>query len=340
MISTMLVAMAVTAVLLVLLRPLLERLDLVDVPNERSSHSSPVLRGGGLAIAVGTSVGLVVADVIDGSESFVLLLVPACLALVGFADDHKSQPVLLRLMAQVLFAGIAAATLARGFEFDPALVVVAVVATVVWIVGFVNIFNFMDGINGISAATATIVGVMHMIVGAQLDVDLLSVAGAALAGGALGFMPFNYPVARIFAGDVGSYFLGSYIAILSVIALVEGASIVTVAAPVMLYVLDTSYTLVRRAVSGKSIFTPHREHSYQYLANNYLSHVRATMVVALLTATCATLGLLAEDRPVAYVAACGAAVLLLSAMFVLLPKILIDRRALAQAERVPETARG
>lgn len=328
------VALVLTIVMVFLVRPLFRRLDLVDIPNERSSHARPVLRGGGLAIAVGTSAGLVIADGIDGGDAFTLLVLSVAFALLGFADDHKSRSVGFRMSAQIVLAVTASVLLARSFDIDPGLLVLAAGATVVWIIGFVNIFNFMDGINGISAVTAAIAGVTHLVIGAQIDVDLISVAGAALVGGALGFLPFNFPTARIFAGDVGSYFLGSYIAILSVIALAEGASIVTVAAPLMVYVFDTIYTLVRRALRGKSIFEAHREHSYQYLANRRLNHTRTTTVVGIITAACSVTGLLAHDRSVVVQGFCLVAIIFLSGVFVWLPNVLVDRRA------VPRTAQG
>ena len=333
MIVAAFVALTTTLVLLVLLGPLLVRLNLVDVPNTRSSHTRPVLRGGGLAIAVGTSAGLVIGDVVDGRSGVALLVVSTGFAAVGFADDRRSRPVTVRLVAQFVLAIVGAILLATEFDLASALVAVAGVVTVFWIVGYVNVFNFMDGINGISAVTAAIIGVTHMVAGTQIDSDLVSVAGAALVGGAIAFVPFNFPVARMFAGDVGSYFLGSYIAILSVIALTAGASLVTVAAPLMVYLFDTTYTMARRALSGKSIFEAHRDHSYQYLANRRLNHKRTTTVVGVITAACAGIGLLAHDRTVVVAAACLLVIVFLSAVFVWLPNVLVDRRAVP---RVPQ----
>jgi len=331
-IVAVLVALTVSVVLLLLLQPLLLRLDLVDVPNTRSSHSRPVLRGGGLAIAVGTSAGLVLGGVVDARSGLVLLVVSVGFAALGFADDRRSRTVMFRLSVQLVLSIGGALVLAADFDFASALVVVAAIATVFWIAGYVNVFNFMDGINGISASTAAIVGVTHMVVGAQIDSDLVSIAGAALLGGAVGFLPFNFPVARMFAGDVGSYFLGSYIAILSIISLTAGSSVTTVAAPLMVYLFDTTSTLVRRALNGKSVFESHRDHSYQYLANRRLDHTRTTTIVAAITAACAGLGLLAHDRAIVVTIACLIAIVILSAVFVWLPNVLVDRRA------VPRTA--
>lgn len=331
MIVAVFVAFSTTVVLLLLLRPLLLRLDLVDVPNTRSSHTRPVLRGGGLAIAIGTSAGLVLGDVVDARSGLVLLVVSTGFGALGLADDRRSRTVAFRLSVQFVLSIVGVVLLAAEFDLAPVLVVLAAVATVIWVVGYVNAFNFMDGINGISASTAAIVGVTHMVVGAQIESDLVSVAGAALVGGAIGFLPFNFPVARMFAGDVGSYFLGSYIAILSVIALTDGASIVTVAAPLTLYLFDTTYTMTRRALRGKKIWESHREHSYQYLANRHLNHTRTTAFVAVITSASAGIGLLAQQRTTAVAAGCMLVIIVLSAVFVWLPNVLVDRRSVPRA---------
>lgn len=325
-------ALGTTVLFSVLLRPVLARFGLLDVPNERSSHMRPVLRGGGLAIAVASSAALVVGGVIDDASATALLAVPAGFAALGFADDRRSRSVKLRLVVQVLLATLAALLLAADFEVSWTLEVIAGLVTMFWIITYVNLFNFMDGINGITAVTAAIIGVTHMVVGSQLDNDLVAIGGAALVGGAIGFLPFNFPVARVFAGDVGSYYLGSYIAVLSVIALAAGASPVAVAAPLMLYLFDTTLTIVRRARRRKPIFDAHREHTYQYLANNRLTHVRTTAIVAVITSVCAALGVVANGRSSAVAVVCGVAVVVLSAIFVWLPTVFVDRRS------VPRTA--
>ena len=333
MIAATLFSLLATVILLLLLQPLLLRLNMVDVPNERSSHSRPILRGGGLAIALAACAALLISDAIDDKGAGALLIVSAGFAAVGFADDHQSRSVKLRLAAQLVLAAVAALLLARDFDLEVALLVLATAATGFWIVAYVNIFNFMDGINGITAVTASIVGATHMVVGTQIDSDLVAIAGAALLGSAVGFLPFNFPTPRVFAGDVGSYFLGSYIAILSVIALSSGASFVAVAAPLAVYLADTTFTLARRALHGNRLWESHREHSYQNLANHRLTHTSTTMVVAFITAACAGLGLLSHERSPNLAALLLFFIVLLAAVFVLLPTMFVDRRS------VPRTAR-
>ena len=331
MIVTLLFALVATMVLLVLLRPVLARFDMLDVPSERSSHTVPVLRGGGLAIVLGACAAIVANDIVTSRPAFVLLAVSAAFALVGFADDYRSRSVKLRLAAQVALASLAAIVLAMDFDLEPLVAVGAAGLTAFWIIAYVNVFNFMDGINGITAVTAAIVGVTHMVGGTQIDSDVVAIGGAALLGSAIGFLPFNFPVARVFAGDVGSYFLGSYIAILSVVALTAGASLVLVVAPLMMYIADTSHTLGRRVLNGKKISEAHNDHSYQYLANRRLTHVRTTLLVALLTAVCAGLGLLSQDRSTALAVVLFVAIVVIASIFVWLPTVFVDRRSVRRS---------
>ena len=108
--------------------------------------------------------------------------------------------------------------------------------------------------------------------------------GALLAGAAIGFMPWNYPSAKVFLGDVGSYGLGMLIAILAVWAAAGGVSAWQAIAPLALYIADTSWTLAKRILRGSSWRVAHREHTYQLLLGGRLTHAGVTIMVGLATA--------------------------------------------------------
>lgn len=326
LVITGLVSLVLTAVILQAIQPWLGRLGMIDTPGARSSHKTPVPRGGGLAIALAAAAAMLISGTLN-STSLVFIFGSTAFAALGFSDDLRSRSVKYRLIAQSIIGLASAISLAALWD-APALLVAALVPVLTfWIVGYVNAFNFMDGINGISAITAAVVGATHLALGIQIDSDVLATAGAVLLGGALGFMPFNFPRARVFAGDVGSYFLGGWIAIVSAIALGEGASIVAVAAPLILYLLDTSSTILRRARSGKQVWESHREHAYQHLANIRLDHTKTSSLVLLVTGTSAVLGLLANDQPPVIAAAFFVLAIAVSSTFVLLPLVLVDRRS-------------
>jgi UDP-GlcNAc:undecaprenyl-phosphate GlcNAc-1-phosphate transferase len=276
---------------------LLRRLRVLDVPNARSSHSRPTLRGGGLGVAVGVvtgvAVGLAVAGEAVDADVAALVLVPLGLGALGFADDVRSLGVRSRMLCQLVLGGAGAGLLVSGTDAGPSAVGAAVLVGAVWVTGELNATNFMDGINGITGITAAVIAGSQAVVGVAVDSPAVAIAGAALAGAAVGFLPYNVPRARVFLGDSGSYLIGSMLGLNAVAALRDGAPVVAVAAPFAVVLADTSVTLLRRVRAGERWWTPHRSHVYQRLASGSLGHTRAAVLVGALTAICAGAGLAA-----------------------------------------------
>ncbi|MGC4110495.1 MAG: hypothetical protein QM747_08760 [Nocardioides sp.] len=282
-------------VTLVVTRPttaLLIRRRVLDVPNRRSSHDDVVPRGGGLAVLAGLAAGALVGAVLHGhlrspwahpfGLALALVLGTGALALVGLRDDLGETSAAARLVAQTLLALGSVALLAWAAPGSD--VGWLVVVGAVWTVGYVNAFNFMDGVNGISAVVAALGGGWFCLLGAHAHDGASTVGGAALAGAALGFLPWNAPRARVFLGDVGSYGVGSLLALLAVVAVVRDDNLWWGVAPALVYVADTSWTLVRRLRHGEPVLRAHRTHVYQRLTDHGLSHVASTAVVGGCTA--------------------------------------------------------
>ena len=139
-----------------------------------------------------------------------------------------------------------------------------------------NAFNFMDGVNGISGAHALIAGVVYALLGWWQHDGFLVPAGAAVAAGALAFLPWNAGQARVFLGDAGSYALGAALAVLAAYALVRGVPVEAVLGPLALYLADTAWTLQRRIRAGERWLEPHRTHIYQRWCDAGWSHQRVT----------------------------------------------------------------
>ena len=288
---------------------LLRRLRVLDVPNARSSHVRPTLRGGGLGVAVGVvagvAVGLVAAGEAVDATVVAVVVVPLGLGVLGFVDDLRSLGVRSRFLCQLTLGGVGAGLLVADAEVGPLVLAVAVLAGAVWVTGQLNATNFMDGINGITGVTAAVIGGSQAVVGVDLDRPIVAVAGAALAGAALGFLPYNLPRARVFLGDSGSYLIGSLLAVNAMAVLRAGAPVVAVAAPFAVVLADTSCTLVRRVRAGEQWWTPHRSHVYQRVALGGLGHTRTALLVGVLTAVCAGagLGVLRFEGPLAAIVA-------------------------------------
>jgi UDP-GlcNAc:undecaprenyl-phosphate/decaprenyl-phosphate GlcNAc-1-phosphate transferase len=275
------VAALVTAVCLVVLVPLLRRRGVIDVPGARSSHDVPVPRGGGISFALGMVAGTAVA----GPAGWPAVAFAAVAAgVVGLVDDLRTLGAAVRLAAQVVVAVFLAWWVlgaARPWDGPEGVgAILVAVAVVAWVTGFVNAFNFMDGINGITAAQLVVVGAVWALAGALGDVPGIPAVGLVTAAAGAAFMPWNAPVARVFPGDVGSYFAGVWLAGWAVVAVASGLPVVTVVAPVLITLVDTSVTLVSRMAAGEPWHLPHRRHVYQRAAAAGWPHARVSLVVA------------------------------------------------------------
>ena len=267
--------------------PLLRRAAIIDIPGQRSSHTIPTPRGGGIAIAAGL---LVAAGLIGGATAMVFAFAVVSFGLLGLAEDVRGLPVGYRLIMQLAGGAMVAVALACG-RADPGVVHVLMAALcAVWITGFVNAFNFMDGVNGISGAHALIAGVVYACLGEWRHIGFLVPAGAAVAVGALAFLPWNAGHARVFLGDVGSYALGAALAVLAAYAVLHGMPAEAALGPLALYIADTAWTLQRRIRLGERWLEPHRMHIYQRWCDAGWSHQRVTVTAAATTVLLSLLG--------------------------------------------------
>jgi UDP-N-acetylmuramyl pentapeptide phosphotransferase/UDP-N-acetylglucosamine-1-phosphate transferase len=283
----LLVAAVISAVLCVLLRPLLVRYALAR-PNARSSHHVPTPQGGGIAVLAGAFVALGLLSqaasmplAADGL-SFVMLATIA-LALVGAWDDIRPLPAGLRLGLQVLCVAVVIVYAAPEVRLFPDLPLgvergLALLAGL-W---FVNLTNFMDGLDWITVAGfVPLVGAL-MLAGVTGLIDpATGMLAAALCGGLIGFAPFNRPTARLFLGDVGSLPIGLITAYL--LYRLAGTGGLTAALMLPLYhVADSSITLLRRLARREKVWEAHRSHFYQQATTNGWSVMAVVTQVALL----------------------------------------------------------
>jgi UDP-N-acetylmuramyl pentapeptide phosphotransferase/UDP-N-acetylglucosamine-1-phosphate transferase len=249
--------------------------NLMDVPNLRSSHETPTPRLGGVAIILGTWVGVIV---LRPEGALPLLVTATLIGLVGLADDISNLGFKVKAAAQaVVAAGLLLAYPPEILAGAPgALKVLVLSVGVFWIVALSNAFNFMDGIDGFTGGVALV----NMLFLAPLVGDART-ALIALAGATAGFLIWNINPASIFIGDAGAYFLGFGLAAFALYAPVspEGWTPLGFLACVVVftpYLFDTGYTLVRRFLAGKNVFSAHREHIYQRITPTTAMHRRTS----------------------------------------------------------------
>jgi Fuc2NAc and GlcNAc transferase len=255
------------------------RRKLFDVPNERSSHSTPTPRGGGLVIALVCLSFYVVIGVVTGLPfSWGYFCGALLVATVSWIDDLYSLPFWSRLLVHILAASILLWDV--GFWSDisiPATSVQILLGTVVgslvtigWIAWLVNAYNFMDGIDGIAALQATLAGIGWAVLACFLKLESTYLLSGIVAASSAGFLLHNWQPARIFMGDVGSAFLGFTLAAIPLVARAEAQSDIPILPAVAVlfvwfFVFDTIFTLVRRLIGRKKVWQAHREHIYQKL---------------------------------------------------------------------------
>ncbi|MFZ3416160.1 MraY family glycosyltransferase [Arthrobacter sp. 3Tela_A] len=307
--------------------PLLRRLGVVDVPNERSSHTKTVIRGVGATIAAGVLLGLgtsLVTGYVAVDRSLVLLLVGiiASASLLGWVEDFRGLSVKVRFGLQLVIGAAGttalAAALGQSFWWVP-------VGTLV-IAGYINVANFMDGVNGISGLHGLAVGVLYAVAGVFSDQVWLIAAGTVIAAAFAAFLPWNLGRGSVFMGDVGSYLLGAAIAGTAVAAFLAGVYVEYLLFPILIYLLDSFTTLVRRIWRGERWYAAHRQHVYQRLTDAGLSHLQSASVATVATVLIGCTGLVTGGSGWGTTAAGTLFVAAVAALYLASPRIIARLR--------------
>lgn len=289
--SLLLGVFAVSWVLTLVLRHYALTRSLMDIPNERSSHSVPTPRGGGVAIVFAFTLALPLASDLGllASDALYSLLGSGLLvAVIGFADDHGHIAAKWRLVGHFIAAtwalfwlnGLAPVEFV-GIKVD--LGWFGNILAAVYLVWMLNLYNFMDGIDALASAEAITVCLgMALVYWCSGHIELVwppFILAAAVAG----FLWWNFPPARIFMGDAGSGFLG---AVLAGLTLIGGRS-----APELLwsgvillgvFIVDSTWTLISRLLRGEKVYIAHSNHAYQHAARHYSSHKVVTFTVIII----------------------------------------------------------
>ena len=254
---------------------------LFDLPGQRRSHGTPTPRGGGIAFiaAILFAWSVLAASTATFAPLFALAPPTLGVALVGWLDDHGGLSARWRfavhcaaaawlLGAAIVPALSTAGGIPHGVAWNWGLALLAVAIAIVW---SINLHNFMDGINGLLTCQAMFVFVAFALLAGWHGAD-----GAAMlvcAAACAGFLPFNFPRARVFMGDVASGALGFLIAVAVLwFAVSPGMAAASGVVLCSAFVTDASCTLLSRMLRGRRWYSAHREHLYQWLARSGFSH--------------------------------------------------------------------
>jgi UDP-GlcNAc:undecaprenyl-phosphate GlcNAc-1-phosphate transferase len=257
---------------------MLHRVRIMDSPNDRSSHLTPVPKSGGTAIVstfiIGMGLNYWFGNEMPASQKHVtaFLLATMIIAVVSFYDDIRDKSFKVKLVAQLCAAAamLSAGLLIHSLPF-PGFGAIplgwpAYPVTVLWLIGLTNSYNFMDGIDGLAGGTAVLTCFFFGFISLQQGNSFTYTASLTVAAGSLGFLLFNWSPARIFMGDAGSAFLGFFFAATALIAAhYEHSYIPFPVMPLLLFhfIFDTAVTFFRRLLRGEAVTQAHRSHLYQ-----------------------------------------------------------------------------
>jgi UDP-N-acetylmuramyl pentapeptide phosphotransferase/UDP-N-acetylglucosamine-1-phosphate transferase len=266
------IAALISAVITWTSRPLLQRYALAR-PNARSSHRIPTPQGAGIAVIAATLIVAVVwATFANVAIPPALVVATIVIALVGFADDILSLPVLVRLVLQAACVGAIVFTVPETARIVPAMPVALerglILLAGIW---FVNLVNFMDGLDLMTVAEVVPVTAALLLLGWLGDLSWpAALIAAALCGAMLGFAPFNKPVAKVFLGDVGSLPIGLLLGWCLLELAWHGQPAAALLLPAY-YLTDSTITLFRRIARREQFWSAHRSHFYQRATDNGFS---------------------------------------------------------------------
>ncbi|HEV3340439.1 MAG TPA: MraY family glycosyltransferase [Pirellulales bacterium] len=301
--ATMAIAFLTSLVGTLTARRVALRIGLTDRPDgHRKTQREPVALGGGAAVLVGLLTSLAAVWVLpnplrerlleNAHDIGILLAAGGAIVLLGLADDRFSLRGRQKLVGQVLvtlmlaLAGFTIRKL-RIFDVNIEMGLLSIPFTVFWLLGAINALNFIDGIDGLASTVGIIlsmaIGILAMLTGHFTE----GIVAWAFAASLLGFLCFNFPPARIYLGDAGSMLIGLIVGALAIRASLKGPATVALAAPLAIWtipIFDVTAAIVRRRLTGRSVYTTDRGHLHHRLLDATGNNA---LVVAMIGVACA-----------------------------------------------------
>lgn len=299
LITAFLVALITTPIV----KSLAQKWGAVDVPKDgRRMHDHPIPRMGGLAIFLGflLSVILFIPFVQTdglGMQLQGMLLGAVIIVVLGILDDIYALPALPKLIVQIVAAVIAVCsgnvieTISNPNIFSNDLYWelgwLSIPVTVIWIVAVTNAVNLIDGLDGLACGVSTISSMTVLVIALTVAEPTVAVLMACLAGGCIGFLPYNTNPAKIFMGDTGSTFLGYVLAVVSIQGLFKYYTLISFVVPFLMLglpIFDTCFAFIRRIAHGQSPMHADRSHIHHRLIDMGLNQKQAVAVLYVISA--------------------------------------------------------
>ena len=296
-VAALVVAFLVALVATPVVKSLAFKMGAVDVPKDnRRMHDHPIPRMGGLAIYLGFLLSvLIFLDLTQPMRG--MLLGATIITVLGIVDDIYALGAKLKFVIQICAALVAVLsgnvidTLSNPNVFSSDLYWdlgwLSIPVTVLWIVAITNAVNLIDGLDGLACGVSTISALTMLVISLAVADAPVAIVMAALAGGCIGFLPYNLNPAKIFMGDTGSTFLGFILAVMSIQGLFKFYTIISFAVPFLMLglpIFDTCFAFIRRIAHGQSPMHPDRSHVHHRLIDMGFNQKQAVAVLYIISA--------------------------------------------------------
>ncbi|MGO1580592.1 MAG: MraY family glycosyltransferase [Peptoniphilaceae bacterium] len=293
--NTILYAFLLALLIVLMLTPIVMKLakkyGFMDIPKDnRRVHKKPIPLAGGLAMYISSIVAIVVFIGIS-KEIIGLIIGSTIIVISGLIDDKKGlspkKKILFQLLASfcLILGGVKIEFFTNPFSIGEGVIFLkflVIPITVFWIVGVTNIINLIDGLDGLAAGVSLICALSLMIIAYNFGYNQIAIMAAIIAGSCLGFLPYNFNPAKIFMGDTGALFLGFMLSYISVEGIMKSAAALTIIVPVLILgvpVFDTTFAMIRRKLSGRSIVSADKGHLHHRLLDIGLSQRQTVLVL-------------------------------------------------------------
>lgn len=282
-----LLSLLIAALSTPIVKRLAYKLGAIDVPkDERRIHNKPIPRMGGLAIYIAFVICSLYFSEFD-KRVVGIVIGGTLIVIMGILDDIKSLKPLPKFAFQIAAAlvliafGISVKSITVPFFVQGGSLNVGyfgIPITLVWVVGITNAINFIDGLDGLACGIGLISSLTLFGVALISSRDVSVILTLVLAGGCMGFLPYNFNPASIFMGDTGSQFLGFTLAAISIQGAIKSAAAVAVAVPILalgLPIYDTLFAMLRRKINKKPMTQADRGHFHHRLLDLGLTQRQA-----------------------------------------------------------------
>jgi UDP-GlcNAc:undecaprenyl-phosphate GlcNAc-1-phosphate transferase len=322
-VTAFLITLGVALVLTPMVRAFARHVGFTDKPDkERKLHRQATALGGGVAIFLATITGMGIVLLVPSRwqselfhswpELFALLMASGTIVAVGLLDDHYrlrgSHKLLGQVLATLILVGCGLTVkqieiLGWQVQLGP----LSGIVTVVWLLGAINAINLLDGIDGLASTIGLILTAAIATMAAMYGNWTVSIVALMFAAGQLGFLRYNFPPATIFLGDAGSMLIGLVLGTLAIQGSLKSAGTVLIAAPLAFWtipLLDSAAAIVRRSLTGRSIYDTDRAHLHHRLMRSLGSNRKVVAGVAAccgLTAAAALAGVMLRSDSVAVI---------------------------------------